>query len=909
MGAKIMSSKSPLATRLAAGAAVGAIAIAAGPALAQVGMTGYSLSGGFAPAPQVLDLTARGADPASDHVRGCPGYANLEDRGFRLTFRDGYLPLRFYLDSTVSPGLLLRGPDGISRCAAVDDQGIARVVMGSTLDGDYEIWPLSAAPDEPVDTRVLVSEYELSDWEIRPPVPPNPDDFDPPVFGTVEIDPSMDDGVQTLASGTYTGSISAWDLSPHCPGHIDEAGAHVAVDLTAPADELSLNIEAVADGTMMVLTPDGEWLCNDDYYGLHPAVTVSPAPEGRYYVLGGTFGQDVTTEATFYANLGLPVWSDGHEGDGFGGDFGDDFHDDSGDGLAFGAEPAFDWIFLPDEGEDPVTSAMTLSGRSAASDFQAGCRGQINPERPDFVVVLPEDGVPVAMRARSDADTTLVVVDPSGLIHCDDDTYGLDPEIHFPTGQMGEYDVWVGSWGSGDNRPATLTVSREPGASEGDFDDSIFDESIADSTLPPVSASLGLDEAPAFDRIALAEDGAAPVTADMTLTGDSAASDIQSGCWGQINLDRPDFVVDHGLDASPVTMRVHSDADTTLLVVDPAGVIHCDDDTYGLDPEIHIPSGSAGDYQIWVGSWGAGSGRPATLTVSQEREGSDVGQADPFATEIDDIFAGVETMADVWDAMVADMAVFGTDVTVDSISADGPESLELGGITINDQDFSEPVSIASARVNAFDVAGLREIGEPSYFDVEIVDIDYMPVAELAASDAGMPIGDMETALASVALRFMPGDGMTDIGLTLELSDAISVTLDAIVSGEQQGIEALQYAPIESFELSIVDSGFIAELIDTQAPMFGMSGDDLLALYDEGMLEAPFPITDEDPRGAVFVALRALIAERDTGGTFALSFTPDQPMTMDEVGMIMEGAVPIGDGLGLRASYTSNASAD
>lgn len=887
MGARSMTSKSPLAARLTAGAAVGAIAVAAGPALAQVGMTGYSLSGGFTPAPQVLDLTARGADPSSDHVRGCPGYADLEDGGFRLTFSDGYSPLRFYLDSTESPGLLLRGPDGISRCAAVGDDGIAQVAMGRTLDGDYEIWPLSAEQDQLVNTRVLVSEYELQDSEIRPPEAPNPDDFDPPVFGAVEIDPSID-GARTLASGTYTGTVPAWEMAQNCSGHVDPAGAHVAVDLTAPADTLSLNIEAESDAVMMVLTPDGEWLCNDDAQDFDPAVTVSPAPEGRYYVLGGTFGQDVTTDATFYANLGQPVWSDG-----------------GGNDLGIGAEPAFDWVILPEEGASPVTTGLTLTGTESAANVQSGCLGQINPGRPDFVVEVPEDGSPVAMRIRSDADTTLLVADPSGAIHCDDDTHGLDPEIHFPAGQAGEYDVWVGTWGAGNDRPATLTVAREPGAPESGSGGQQEDA----APPPPEAAELGLGEEPAFDRISLAGDEASPITADMTLTGASVASEFQSGCWGQINPDRPDFVVTHGQDESPVTMRVRSDTDTTLLVADPSGALHCDDDTHGLDPEIHFPSGSAGDYQVWVGSWGAGDDRPATLTVSNEPEDSDLGQADPFDSDIDDIFAGVETMREVWDAMIDDMASFGTQVSADQVSADGPETLELTGITVTDSELGEPVEIGSARVNAFDVAGLRDNGEPSYFDVEITDIDYMPVARVAAQESGVPLSDMETALASGSARFLPGEGVTEMGLAVELADAISVSLEAVVSGERQGFDAIDSSPIESLEFSVVDNGFIAELIDTQAPAMGMSGDEILAFYDQGMAEAPFPITDTDPRGAVFVALRELIAGRETGGTFSLSFTPDQPMTMDQIGRIMEGRAPIDDGLGLSARYTSNQPAD
>ncbi|MDD7970065.1 hypothetical protein [Roseinatronobacter alkalisoli] len=47
------------------------------------------------------------------------------------------------------------------------------------------------------------------------------------------------------------------------------------------------------DTVLLINTPDGSWLFNDDYDGVDPAVHVHSAPPGRYDVWAGTFGPDL----------------------------------------------------------------------------------------------------------------------------------------------------------------------------------------------------------------------------------------------------------------------------------------------------------------------------------------------------------------------------------------------------------------------------------------------------------------------------------------------------------------------------------------------------------------------------------------------------------------------------------------
>ncbi|MCX7668832.1 MAG: hypothetical protein N2439_02005, partial [Anaerolineae bacterium] len=48
--------------------------------------------------------------------------------------------------------------------------------------------------------------------------------------------------------------------------------------------------------------------------------------------------------------------------------------------------------------------------------------------------------------------------------------------------------------------------------------------------------------------------------------------------------------------------------DTTLLIYDPAGNVHCNDDSFGtLSPTVDIASPANGTYTVWLGSYGPGS--------------------------------------------------------------------------------------------------------------------------------------------------------------------------------------------------------------------------------------------------------------------------------------------------------------
>lgn len=80
----------------------------------------------------------------------------------------------------------------------------------------------------------------------------------------------------------------------------------------------------------------------------------------------------------------------------------------------------------------------------------------------------------------------------------------------------------------------------------------------------------------------------------------------------------PDFRLVYQAGNLPLTIRVESSADTTLLVNLPDGTWIADDDSGGkLNPLIRIPQPRSGRYEIWVGTVAANGNPPAQLIITE----------------------------------------------------------------------------------------------------------------------------------------------------------------------------------------------------------------------------------------------------------------------------------------------------
>lgn len=139
--------------------------------------------------------------------------------------------------------------------------------------------------------------------------------------------------------------------------------------------------------------------------------------------------------------------------------------------AATGAAEAQDWRLTPSYGSVSLSSGFTpdpflvnlQSGGSidASRSIGGNCRGFV-ANAPDYRLQYRAGSVlPLILSVSSSSDTTLVVNGPDGRWYCDDDGgQGLNPSLRWNTPMSGQYDIYVGTYGTASYRNATLSISE-----------------------------------------------------------------------------------------------------------------------------------------------------------------------------------------------------------------------------------------------------------------------------------------------------------------------------------------------------------------------------------------------------------------------------------------------------------------
>ena len=93
-----------------------------------------------------------------------------------------------------------------------------------------------------------------------------------------------------VLEGAAGGTIRAQDAADSsCRGYVQYVPDHVVV-VAGRASYLRLYIESGEDTTMVIRTPDGRWLCDDDHGGnLQPMLEQASWTPGTYLVWIGTY--------------------------------------------------------------------------------------------------------------------------------------------------------------------------------------------------------------------------------------------------------------------------------------------------------------------------------------------------------------------------------------------------------------------------------------------------------------------------------------------------------------------------------------------------------------------------------------------------------------------------------------------
>ena len=112
--------------------------------------------------------------------------------------------------------------------------------------------------------------------------------------------------------------------------------------------------------------------------------------------------------------------------------------------------------FVPDPKVINITSGGNLN--VSTMGYGAQCRG-FATSRPDAIVNYTGGGF-LRFFVQAGGDTTLVVNDASGRWHCNDDAVGTNPMVSISNAPSGQYDVWVGSYRSGEQIRGTLNITE-----------------------------------------------------------------------------------------------------------------------------------------------------------------------------------------------------------------------------------------------------------------------------------------------------------------------------------------------------------------------------------------------------------------------------------------------------------------
>lgn len=335
---------------------------------------------------------------------------------------------------------------------------------------------------------------------------------------------------------------------------------------------LTIILRSESDNVMMLRTPDGQILYNDDFDGLDAGFTIYEPQEGSYEIFAGLLNGAMPVPAELviteiYApNRPAPVISPDTEQPPMAGTI----------SLRAGFSP------------DPFVEEINLEARNS---FGSEYEGFFN-EAPTFSLNYTAGEQPLTIINESEeSDTVLLVYTPEQQWEYNDDFDQLNAGVRFDAPVSGEYLIWAGTY-DGSSSSGRLLMSE-------DF-------------VPQSERYPDTSLAPEYERITLAA-GFEPdlVQRDAYLMGGMEYADF-NGFFSEA----PSFAVDYEAGEAPLTFVTDSSEDTVMLIYAPDGEWHYNDDFEELNAGVYFESPLAGEYLIWMGSYD-NEGAEAMLKISE----------------------------------------------------------------------------------------------------------------------------------------------------------------------------------------------------------------------------------------------------------------------------------------------------
>ena len=262
-----------------------------------------------------------------------------------------------------------------------------------------------------------------------------------PNFGDLRLKESFmpDPQSVTVTSG---GGIEV-DKGSCSYGHVSEAPDVDLYYTTSGGSSLYIYVEGDGDTMLLVNTPSGDWVCDDDSHGdLDPLLSFPSAEDGLYDIWVGSYS-DENHPATLYVSEINPGGGSSSTGE-----------------PNPGAQPTFGRVELTG-GFRPDPHPVSLRAGGSIEVEISGCSYGYVAEAPDVdLYYTASGGRDLYIYVDAADDATLLVNRPDGTWVCDDDSYeGTNPILVIPKAPGGLYDIWVGTY-SDDLTDATLYISE-----------------------------------------------------------------------------------------------------------------------------------------------------------------------------------------------------------------------------------------------------------------------------------------------------------------------------------------------------------------------------------------------------------------------------------------------------------------
>lgn len=279
----------------------------------------------------------------------------------------------------------------------------------------------------------------------------------------------LDPTLVSLHSGAISGTgVEASKLGRGCAGTINER-PEVVLHWTedAQVEELRFFFLSMGDPAMVLVTPTGDVLCNDDLNPLvlDPYLAITNPAAGRYAIYLGSFAgktttpgflvvtsQDLSPATLDIAQLFPRTVNPGAVGE-----------PKPIDVLQIDAPVAATPAMSLTQTTTPVTATVVAGGDLGAYEIELGndlCTGFISAA-PTYRFAWAGEAEDLVFFFEGDTDTTLVVRDPDGHFQCNDDAdsaKNLNPYLDLPP-IAGQYNVWVGSFAPATPVTGTLTLA------------------------------------------------------------------------------------------------------------------------------------------------------------------------------------------------------------------------------------------------------------------------------------------------------------------------------------------------------------------------------------------------------------------------------------------------------------------